>query len=151
MPGAHSTRAQRAHDTKHSTQGTRHGKQQTAKKTAHTSPWSAQRTAHRPQRTPHHIKPPSAHTPCLLDTQPARPSPRYVGETDNLARRWERHRQLKRPSALYAWSVDGGKSAARRLETRLIDRLVARGVLISNLADGAHYAFGSGVDEEDEE
>jgi len=59
-----------------------------------------------------------------------------------LHRRWEQHRSSRAPAALYAWPVQGGKSAARRLETALIEQLAAEGVALSNDADAAHVAFG---------
>ena len=64
----------------------------------------------------------------------------YVGETDDIATRLRAHSQ----SGVRSWrraaylAVDGGKSQTRRIEARLINRLLAAGFPMLFVSDGVH-------------
>eukprot|EP00588_Corethron_pennatum_P036183 CAMPEP_0194340632 /NCGR_PEP_ID=MMETSP0171-20130528/87054_1 /TAXON_ID=218684 /ORGANISM="Corethron pennatum, Strain L29A3" /LENGTH=190 /DNA_ID=CAMNT_0039105663 /DNA_START=136 /DNA_END=708 /DNA_ORIENTATION=- len=63
----------------------------------------------------------------------------YVGETDSLARRFRQHRAKGRAWARahgVAVEVEGGRSGARHVESRLIRRMARRGFEMISLKDG---------------
>ena len=64
----------------------------------------------------------------------------YVGETDSLSQRLRQHRSKgKKWTSLdcYAIQIEGGKSEARNIESRLIRRLVREGFDMASVSDGA--------------
>ena len=75
----------------------------------------------------------------------AGPNTFYVGETDALGDRLRRHRMVTFREAILRAAVlrTTNKSAARKLETRIIHTLKQNSYCIENDSDGSHTAFGS--------
>jgi predicted GIY-YIG superfamily endonuclease len=70
----------------------------------------------------------------------------YVGETESARQRLKQHRDKYKAQG-YSFNAAvvtmPNKSAARRLETSLIQALKARGFDIENDSDGRHVLFGN--------
>ena len=62
----------------------------------------------------------------------------YVGESDALSRRLAQHRAKKRWSSLTAFAIkiEGGKTSARNMESRLIREMAHQGFNLVSITDG---------------
>jgi len=69
----------------------------------------------------------------------------YVGETDNICARIVAHRntELKKTCEFVYTSIPGGKSAARKVETAIINQLKSLGFPMLSVEDARHRHFGS--------
>jgi hypothetical protein len=69
----------------------------------------------------------------------------YIGETDNLRKRLEQHRAKGgcwSRSVAIAVSVSGGKTEARSIESRMIQKLAQAGFLLQSISDGRSIRAG---------
>ena len=65
----------------------------------------------------------------------------YVGETDDLNTRFQKHLTTKKPRYMYAWKMKN-KSEARHMETTLMDDLKRARTTLLSTKDGCHIHFG---------
>jgi predicted GIY-YIG superfamily endonuclease len=65
----------------------------------------------------------------------------YVGETDDLNTRFQKHLTTKKPRYMYAWKMKN-KSESRHMETRLMDDLKRARTTLLSTKDGCHIHFG---------
>lgn len=65
----------------------------------------------------------------------------YVGETDDINTRFQKHLTTKKPRYMYAWKMKN-KSEARHMETTLMDDLQRARTTLLSTKDGCHIHFG---------